>query len=348
MVLNIDDFDDSEKFYTINILNTDFVDGEIPYYHFMPPIIYFNIHTETERYYGNEMIEIYYDNDLIQTYILSEFKGYGAIITFDGLKDILWTGDDGSLEIWVYGGNGSNDDYMINYKTIQITQTTGSLLDSVQYLGKRLAYYLTMKGVNSDYSEGLISLINKVELTTGYSPPLDGTDNVNFISNGYEFTTGDGYGGGYHQCGYLSDGFLNTGDWELTMTLQTSKWDGGFAMFTHPYTGEELSECGERDKWNCIFNNGESDMIEFIDGNIKMNKPSGLSSVGNYTRNSTQFVKFVKNNNQMKYYENDTLKSTFTWDKLATAKRIYLGCLTWGNSGSVNRFSDIILTRVTE
>ena len=208
------------------------------------------------------------------------------------------------------------------YATFTVTGTSGNTI----------TYSLTYQGVTKTCSVNYISKL--------YNPLLDGTEPTTTIATGYDFTTGNSYAGNYHQCGYISDGFDNSGDWELTMTLQTSSWDGGFCLFLYPYP---LQTCSQyNNKWDCIFKNTEKDILEWIDGYIKINN-NGVQSIGiSYTRNTTMNVKITKTNGTtFSYYENDTLKGTYTWTKLGTAPRVYLGTLTWGGSGSVNRFSNV-------
>ena len=173
-----------------------------------------------------------------------------------------------------------------------------------------------------------------------YSPVLDGREPAVTLVEGYEFSIGNGIAGGYHQVGYVGDGFANSGDWELSMTLRTSNWDGGFSLFLEPYP---LQECpSQSNKWDCIFANGQEDMLQWIDGYVKINKGNGLTNTGiRYTRNATMSVKMVKEGTTFKYYENDDLKGTYVWSKLGTASRVYLGVSTWGGSGSVNTFADV-------
>ena len=226
---------------------------------------------------------------------------------------ITLTGSDSSTRTATTNSQG--------YTTFTVTGTTGNTI----------TYSITYQGITKTCN---VQYIDKL-----YLPSLDGTDPTTTIASGYDFTTGNGYGGNYGQCGYISDGFENVSSWELTMTLQTSQWDGGFCLFLYPY---ELQTCSQSGKWDCIFNNTQQDILEWIDGAIKINN-GGLKATGmSYTRNTTMTVKITKTNNTtLSYYENGTLKGTYTWDKLGTASRVYLGTLTWGGSGSVNRFSNV-------
>ena len=186
---------------------------------------------------------------------------------------------------------------------------------------------------------------NKFNDNILYAPLLNGNESLESLISGYELTAIDGICGGYHQVGYVADGFDNSGDWELSMTLKTSYWDGGFALLLNPYTSSDFDGCTQSGKWDCIYNNTNRDMLQWIDGTIKINN-GGLQSIGiSYTRDTTMSVKFIKNGTSLSYYENDNLKGTYNWDKLATAPRVYLGVFTWGSSNSVNTFSNVIVEK---
>lgn len=257
---------------------------------------------------------------------------YTELAQWEGTPTITITKDEDTENCNLYGINETGTKPFIdttldsnNKLYLQLTNTT---------------YYIEFDdSINPKKNEGFSTTLTKIqELQTRYRPPLNGNDPTITLVNGYDFTAIDDYGGGYSQCGYLTDGFNNHTDWELTMTLTTSQWDGGFCLFLNPY--EEVT-CNNQN-WDCIFKNNQKDIYQWIDGDIKTNQGSDLTATGIfYTRNNTFPVKLIKNGNILRYYENNILKGETTNTNLTTKPKAYIGTLTWGNSGSVNKFTDV-------
>ena len=171
---------------------------------------------------------------------------------------------------------------------------------------------------------------------------LDGSEQVTNLIQGYETTIKDNKYGGAKQIGYLSDGFDNTRDWVVRMNYQRSKWDGGLSLFFNPYTSEDC-QCGEMYGWYCIFKNGREDVLQWIDGYIKINKGSNLSPTGmSYTwvNNEMCNVAIVKKASTITYYENGTSKGSYSFSNLANSPKFYIGFMSWGER-STNMISDI-------
>lgn len=171
---------------------------------------------------------------------------------------------------------------------------------------------------------------------------LDGSEDVTNLIQGYETTIENNKYGGAKQVGYLSDGFDNTRDWVVTMNYQRSKWDGGLSLFFNPYTSEDC-QCGENNGWACIFKNGQEDILQWLDGYIKINKGSNLSNTGiryTWVNNEICNVKIVKKASTITYYENDALKGSYSFSNLANSPKFYIGFMTWSER-STNIISDI-------
>lgn len=171
---------------------------------------------------------------------------------------------------------------------------------------------------------------------------LDGSEQVTNLIQGYETTIKDNKYGGAKQIGYLSDGFDNTRDWVVRMNYQRSKWDGGLSLFFNPYTSEDC-QCGEMYGWDCIFKNGREDVLQWIDGYIKINKGSNLSPTGmSYTwvNNEMCNVAIVKKASTITYYENGTSKGSYSFSNLANSPKFYIGFMSWSER-STNMISDI-------
>lgn len=264
--------------------------------------------------------------------ISTDNNEYTDLAQWEGTPSITITKDEDTGNCHLYGINEEGVRPFIdltlhnnNPLYLQLTNTT---------------YYIEFDdSINPKKNEGFSTTLTKIqELQTRYRPPLNGNDPTITLVNGYDFTAIDDYGGGYSQCGYLTDGFNNHTDWELTMTLTTSQWDGGLCLFLNPY--EEV-DCNDQD-WNCIFKNDQKDIYQWIDGNIKTNQGSNLTSTGiSYTRDTTIPVKLVKNGDILKYYENNILKGETTNTNLTTKPKAYIGTLTWGNRESINKFTDV-------
>lgn len=319
-----------------------FVENEITYKRYIPPTIEIRTTKENNQYDVGDHLNLYLDRNAIGTIYLDNGYTYGEPIFLDISNLIPWVGRTRELSVDFCGNDGG-----IYYPaSTTIIEEPSTLEENLHYLGNKLATALSERNLTSSYDEGLTTLIKRVKDLKPYSPPLDGTDNITNIDSDYELTTGNGYGGGYNQCGYLSDGFYNkNSDWELSLTLETSYWDGGFCLFLDPYG---LQTCYKQSSWDCIFKNGQGDILQWIDGYIKSNTTQNYLSTTSipYTRNATVNAKIKKEGSTFKYYEGNTLKGSYELPKLESAERVYIGVMTWGNSDSVNRFSNVSLTRV--
>lgn len=195
-------------------------------------------------------------------------------------------------------------------------------------------FYAQFDGT-SDY-EACISNEITVEYQSGilYQPVLDGTEPTISLSNSPQpFTCQNGQCGGYGQQGYLSDGWDNTVDWELTAIMKSSILDGGVCLYSYQYTGTNPLD-GED------YSNGK-DIMSWTDGKIlRVNKRKTDIT---YTRNYNNYVKITKIGNTISYYENDTFRGSFVWNNLDKQPRMYIGTNTWGGSNSENHWTNIIV-----
>lgn len=183
-----------------------------------------------------------------------------------------------------------------------------------------------------------------------YAPLFDGSEPIHNITEDRPLVCSNGVCGGYNQVGYLSDGWDNTVDWELTATIRTSTWDGGISLFSHPFIKEiDYPNCTESGPWDCIFKYPKTDgkgIIQWVDGYLKYNDSSLKSTPIGYTKNTTMNIKITKIGNVITYYENEALKGSWTWNDLNKRPKMYLGVCTWGNSGSVNTWSNVKVERI--
>lgn len=111
-----------------------------------------------------------------------------------------------------------------------LTTLNGSLTE----LGEKLATNLTNKGVTASASDGLTTLANKVlQISSGggstiiYQPTLDGTENITTIATYTPTITNNTLTNG---CGYLTNGWNNTIDWELTFDYYTTGDNNGYLI----------------------------------------------------------------------------------------------------------------------
>ena len=218
-----------------------------------------------------------------------------------------------------------------------ITNENGVAIAEIT-LSETTILYCSFNGTN-DYEACESNTVTINIRSSLYAPLLDGSEpTISLSSSPQPFTCQNGQCGGYGQQGYLSDGWDNTVDWELTAIMKSSFWDGGVCLYSYQYTGTNPLD-GED------YSNGK-DIMSWLDGKIvRVNKRNtGIS----YTRNYTSYVKITKIGNTISYYENDTFKGSFVWDNLDKQPKMYIGTNTWGGSGSENHWTNIIVKEIEE
>jgi len=116
---------------------------------------------------------------------------------------------------------------------VEITNDTSTLNGALSELGETLASNITAKGVSASASDGLTTLANKVLQISGggstiiYQPTLDGTESITTIATYTPTITNNTLTNG---CGYLSDGWDNTIDWELTFDYYVTGDNNGYLV----------------------------------------------------------------------------------------------------------------------
>lgn len=157
-------------------------------------------------------------------------------------------------------------------------------------------------------------------------PKLDGTESIYQISGTTSHSNGEMSGG----SSYLTNGFDNSGDWELTCQVKFSGNNCAVLLFPPSSTSRDTNEMGvtayyqNRVIW---YNNGSFSNISGSNMNI----------------NTFHELHIVKNGSSLVVSINNATHTVSSWNQTSSASKLHIGLGSWTTSGNTATIKDIVV-----
>ena len=167
--------------------------------------------------------------------------------------------------------------------------------------------------------------------TLGFKEWASVTCNANYFRLDSE--TIWGYGNGT-TSGIILDPIDNTRNWTITIDFYQNRWGSHFGLYLG--TEEEGNNYGGN---RILVVKCASDPSRLSFYNQKTNTLTSISNSPTYLYNTWNTITFQKNGTNMKFYQETTLKASFSWEELANHTHLHIGGSVWadtiGNSDSM-------------
>ena len=148
-----------------------------------------------------------------------------------------------------------------------------------------------------------------------FYPKLDGTETIYQVQGSTTVTNGEMYGG----SGYLSNGFDNTGNWEMTFQAKWSNTRCGIWLIKDTETS--------RDKNDVLMIPNR--VYAHVNGSNVFNQ-----QLYNVSQNTYYTFKLTKNNDTLTIEVNGN-SSNLTWSLLNTLSTLTVGVDSWGGTSYI-------------
>ena len=135
-----------------------------------------------------------------------------------------------------------------------------------------------------------------------------------------------GYGNGT-TSGIILDPIDNTRNWTITLDFYQNRWDSHLGL----YLGTE-EEGNNYDVKRILVVKCASDSSRLSFYNQKTNTITRISNSPTYLYNTWNTITFQKNGTTMKFYQEDSLRASFSWDELADHTHLHIGGSVWADT----------------
>lgn len=160
-----------------------------------------------------------------------------------------------------------------------------------------------------------------------YVPKLDGTENIYQISGTTTISNGEMSGG----SSFLTLGFDNTGDWELTGKVKFSGYNCSVMLIPSTETSRDNNEMGLSSFNTKTFWNNSGAYGELITRNRHL------------TDNTYYDFKITKENGAITTLIDGVTRDNFNWFSASTAQTLCVGVGGWTSTGNVCTIKEIVV-----